>query len=50
VAGTFSMHEDDEKCRQNFRKPEGRRSLGGPRRRLKVNIKVQAERNFFSTL
>jgi hypothetical protein len=40
VAGTFSVSEDDEKCRQSFRKPEERGSLGRPRRRVKVNINL----------
>ena len=44
------VHEGVEKYRPNIRKPEGRTWLGGLGRRLKVNIKVQAEHTRVGTL
>jgi hypothetical protein len=41
MSGACSTYGTDEKCIQSFhRRPEGKRSLGRPRRRWKDNVRI----------
>jgi hypothetical protein len=40
---TYNTHEGVEKCMYHLGKPEGRKSLGGPRRGQENNIKIDFE-------
>jgi hypothetical protein len=44
MGGVCSTYGDEERCLEGFvEQPEGRRSLGRPRRRLEDNIKMDLQ-------